>query len=82
MCRHNPGLSYYMYTTTSVQVISNNYWSLLYKRCFQKPHFFVVVAGRRLPVGSVLLFHTQPSSDTTMRQLGRSKPTSVGLCVA
>ena len=32
--------------------------------------------------GAVPVFHTQPSSDTTMRQVGRSKPASVGLCVA
>ena len=32
--------------------------------------------------GAVPLFHTQPSSDTTMRQLARNKPASVGLCVA
>ena len=31
---------------------------------------------------AVSLFRTQPSSDTTMRQLGRSKPASVGPCVA
>ena len=32
--------------------------------------------------GAVPLFHTQPSSDTVMRQLGRIKPASVVLCVA
>ena len=37
---------------------------------------------RLTSTGDVPLFHTQSGSDTTMAQLGRSKPASVGLCVA
>ena len=48
-----------------------------FEYCVQKPY---CRTGIRLP-GSVPLSHIPPSRDTTMRQLCRSKPASVGLCV-
>ena len=50
--------------------------------CEIKTAFQVRKGCESMYAGAVILFRIQPSSDTTMRRLSRSKPASVGLYVA
>ena len=50
--------------------------------CKQQLQHNLLCTGRRTSTGAVPLVSQTTQSDTTMRQLGRSKPASAGLCVA